>query len=230
MKTRFILFVATLLAAVSCSNENKPMALSSDTDSMAYVVGVNMAQNLLQVDSTINLRAVARGISDAAAQKALFTDEEARAYFLRYMNHLLPEKARRYEEEFLDEFARENHSYARTATGVTYAVAEIGDQELVPTTERDTVVVRMKIRTMDNTEVYSSYERQDTLRVALSDLVKGLQESLRLVGKGGKISSWLPSREAYGAEGNAELGIKPNAVLFYEVELLDVDKYMNRRR
>ncbi|HBX90891.1 MAG TPA: peptidylprolyl isomerase, partial [Alistipes sp.] len=41
------------------------------------------------------------------------------AYYLRYMNHTLPERARAYEEEFLAEVARTNRSFARTASGVT---------------------------------------------------------------------------------------------------------------
>ena len=35
---------------------------------------------------------------------------------------------------------------------------------------------------------------------------------------------------AYGAEGDKELGVAPNATLYYEIELVDVDKYANRSR
>ena len=60
------------------------------------------------------------------------------------------------------------------------------------------------------------------------NLNRGVQESLKLIGAGGRIQAWLPADMAYGAEGDAELGIAPNATLYYEIELLDVDKYANR--
>ena len=52
----------------------------------------------------------------------------------------------------------------------------------------------------------------------------------KLIGKGGKINAWMPSSAAYGAEGDKTLGVAPNATLYYEIELVDVDKYANRSR
>lgn len=226
-----LLLFAALLAAGSCSKKSSSAPdLRTDTDSVAYILGMNIASNLRGADSTINLSAVCAGIRDVERGRTLMTADEGRIYFLRYMNYMLPEKARRFEEEFLEEFAKENRSYARTKSGVTYAVDEIGDQDLVPTSDRDSVVLRMVIRTADDRELYSSYERGDSLRSCMSDLVRGLRESLRLVGRGGRLSTWLPAREAYGEAGNEELGVKSNATLFYEIELLDVDKFSNRKK
>jgi len=50
------------------------------------------------------------------------------------------------------------------------------------------------------------------------------------MGEGAHITACLPAATAYGAEGNAELGIGPNATLYYEMELIDVIKYSARRR
>ncbi len=229
-KNLLILLLVVVMFAGACSKKTSGKKILTDADSVAYVIGMNIAANLRMTDSTLNLAAVCEGIRDVERGKTRLTQEEARAYFLRYMNYMLPEKALRYEEEFLEEFAKSNRSYARTKSGVTYTVAEIGDQELVPMSDRDSVVMRMVIRTADDREIYSSYERGDSLRSKMSDLVSGLRESLRLVGEGGRISAWLPAREAYGAEGNDTLGVKPNATLFYEIELLDVEKFSNRKK
>ena len=86
------------------------------------------------------------------------------------------------------------------------------------------------IRTADGRDVYSSYERGDTLRTTLGGLLKGMKESVKLVGRGGKINAWIPSSAAYGTEGDKELGIQPNTTLYYEIELVDVDKYANWSR
>ena len=146
------------------------------------------------------------------------------------MSYALPEKARAYEEQFLADIAKSNRSYARTSSGVTYTVTAVGDQEQVPVSDRDSVALRWVIRTAAGDEIASSYEKGDTVRSLLRDLRKGVQESVKLIGKGGKINAWMPSSAAYGAEGDKELGVAPNATLYYEIELVDVDKYANRSR
>ena len=77
---------------------------------------------------------------------------------------------------------------------------------------------------------YSSYERGDTVRSLVRNLRRGVQESVKLIGKGGKINAWMPSSAAYGAEGDKELGVAPNATLYFEIELVDLDKYATRSR
>lgn len=219
------------LLAGSCSRKGGNVKkLRTDTDSVAYVIGMNIGQNLLRMDSTMNVAAVCEGIRDVFRSSAKLTPADAEIYFLRYVTFALPEKARAYEEQFLADFAKSNRSYARTTSGVTYTVGELGDQGLVPASDRDTVVMRQVIRTADGEQIYSSYERGDTLRMQLDQLPKGVRESVKLIGKGGKIEAWLPSATAYGAAGNDELGIAPNATLLYEIELIDVDKYANRPR
>ena len=163
-------------------------------------------------------------------QGTRFSAADAEVFYLRYMNYALPEKARAYEEQFLQDILKANRNYARTASGVTYTVEVLGDQEQIPASDRDSIALRYLIRTADGQEVYSSYERGDTLRTTLGGLLKGMKESVKLVGRGGKINAWIPSSAAYGTEGDKELGIQPNTTLYYEIELVDVDKYANWSR
>lgn len=230
MKRTIVLLTAAAALAGACSKKGGGVKLRTDTDSVAYVIGMNVGMNLLRMDSTMNVGAVCEGIRDVFRGSAKFTTADAQTFYLRYVNFALPEKARAYEEQFLQDIAKSNRSYARTASGVTYTVDELGDQGAVPASDRDTVVVRYVIRTADGTQVYSSYERNDTLRMQLGDLRKGVKESVKLIGKGGHINAWLPSAAAYGAEGDEQLGIAPNTTLYYEIELIDVDKYANRPR
>ena len=113
---------------------------------------------------------------------------------------------------------------------MTYTVTDVGDQNQVPTSERDSVALRWVIRTAAGDEITSSYERGDTLRTTLGGLLKGMKESVKLVGRGGKINAWIPSSAAYGTQGDKELGIQPNTTLYYEIELVDLDKYTNWSR
>lgn len=88
--------------------------------------------------------------------------------------------------------------------------------------------MRYRLTRQDGSLVYSSYDRADTLRSALGDLVVGLQEVMKIVGQGGRVHAWIPSELAYGSGGNEELGIAPNSTLFYEVEVVDVVPYQRR--
>ncbi len=231
MKRVIIILLAGAFVAGACNKKSGGgVKLRTDTDSVAYIIGMNIAANLMKVDSTINAAAVCEGIRDVFRETPKMTLEEAEAYYLRYVNYALPEKARAYEEQFIADFVKSNRSYARTQSGVAYTVDVLGDQDNIPTADRDSVAVRYVIRTSDGHELFSSYERGDTVRMSIGGMTRGLQESLKLIGKGGKISAWMPSSAAYGAEGSEELGIAPNATLYYEIELLDVDKYANRSR
>ena len=161
------------------------MELRNETDSVAYVIGLNVGYNLQRMDSTLNVEAVCQAVRDVYARTARMTPDEARAVYLRYVNVSQPEQIRAYEEQFLEDFRKSNRSYAKTDTGL-------------------------------------SYERGDTTRTAVGDLMPGLRQSVRLVGEGGRMNVWIPSRLAYGAEGDKKLGVVPNATLFYEIELVDV--------
>lgn len=231
MKKTCLALLCAVLVAGGCSKKSGGgVKLRTDTDSVAYVIGMNIGMNLWRVDSTINVNAVCEGIRDAMRKSPKLTQTDARTFYLRYLTWTLPEKARAYEEQFLADIAKSNRSYARTASGVTYTVKEVGDQEQLPSADRDSLTLRWLIRTADGEQVYSSYERGDTLRVALGDLRKGVKESVKLIGRGGRINAWMPAAAAYGAEGDKELGVAPNATLYYEIELLGVDKYANQIR
>lgn len=231
MKKTVIFMLAAVVLSVACSkNKGGGVKLRSDVDSLAYVIGMNVGMNLMKMDSTLNVNALCEGIRDVFLSGTKLAAADAEIFYLRYVNYALPEKARAYEEQFLEDIVKSNYSYARTASGVAYTVEAIGDEKHTPAGERDTVAIRYLLRTTDGTQLFSSYDRGDTLRAALRDLTKGMQESLKLIGKGGRIKAWMPSSAAYGATGNAELRVKPNSTLYYEIELVEVDKYSNQFR
>ena len=65
-KTFPILPALVLLLAGACSKNSGGggVKLRNDTDSVAYVIGMNVGANLLKMDSTINVNAVCEGIRD----------------------------------------------------------------------------------------------------------------------------------------------------------------------
>ncbi len=226
-----ILVLLAALAVTACSNrsEGGSARLKSDIDSVAYVIGMNVGLNLMEMDSTMNVAALCEGIRDVFRMRTRMSIEEAETFYLGYMTYLLPEKARAYEEQFLADLASQNRAYARTRTGVTYTIHELGNQDRVPASDRDSLHLRLRIRSTDDRELYAS---ADTLHLQLEALVPALQESLKLIGEGGVIEAWAPSAEAYGAAGNATYHISPNQTVCFEVELIKLDTFAewNRRR
>ncbi len=227
-----IVLLAVSLVACSKSSEGGSGRLKNDTDSVAYILGMNIGWNLMQMDSTLNTAALCEGIRDVFRQKSRLTAQEAEDYYLRHMNFILPEKAKAYEEQFLADLAKSNRSFARTRSGVTYSVEELGDQERIPASERDSIAIRLRVRSLDDVELYSSYERGDTLHMTLGDLTAGGIESLKLIGEGGRITAWIPSALGYGGEGSSEYNIAPNNTICFEFELVSLDKFAewNRRK
>lgn len=58
----------------------------------------------------------------------------------------------------------------------------------------------------------------------LNRVIRGWTEGMKLVGKGGKITLWIPSELAYGPNG-AGPKIGPNEALRFEVEIVDVKPF-----
>ena len=98
---------------------------------------------------------------------------------------------------------------------------------MIASNYRDTVAINYRVTNLAGEEVDPKSEREEPLRDAVDRFIPGLAEGLKLVGQGGKISLWLPSSMAYGSAGDQKRGIKPNEMLRYDVEIIEVK---HRRR
>ena len=103
MKRFTILPILMLTLWSGCSKSGGGVKLHTDTDSVAYVIGLNVGANLLKMDSTLNAAAVCKGIADYFAGRQSMTMEEAQTFYLRYVNYAVPEKIREQERRFLDD-------------------------------------------------------------------------------------------------------------------------------
>ncbi len=230
-KFQSLLLVAAFAVAISCSKSSSKasLQLSTEKDSVDYVIGMNVARMLHSADSTINYEAVCSAIRDYFRQTEKWSYDQARQIYLHHIYISKPEQVVAYENQFLEEIAANDRSYARSKTGLTYAVESVGDVDKTPRNNSDTVSIRWIGKTIDNKEFYSSFERKDTMRSALGDLPEGVQEALKLIGTGGHINAWLPAKLAYGAEGHKEWGVEPNSTLYFEIDLLDLERRGARR-
>ena len=193
----------------------------------SYVLGMNIGRNLMGLDSMLNVDAVCEGLRDAYAHKQRFNDEEARMAFLKYMNYDVYERVRKYEDQYLTDLAESDKDIVRSRTGLTYKVGDLGNMSNTATHPRDTVAIMYTVKNMAGAVVDPVENRPDTLRTTLMKLPEGLSEGVKLVGQGGTVTLWMPSHLAFGAAGDKEKGIKPNEMLCYELQIVEVKR---RRR
>jgi FKBP-type peptidyl-prolyl cis-trans isomerase len=76
--------------------------------------------------------------------------------------------------------------------------------------------------TLDNGEQFdSTYARGEPAELALSDVIPGWAEGLKLIGEGGMIELEIPALLGYGRDGKPPR-IPPNAKLHFIIELMEV--------
>jgi FKBP-type peptidyl-prolyl cis-trans isomerase FkpA len=104
----------------------------------------------------------------------------------------------------------------RHSSGMLYQIITAGDPAKMPTLS-STVSAKYTGRFMDG----NIFDQSTTaISFPLSGVIAGWQLGLPLIGKGGKIKLIIPSSLAYGCTGRSS--IPPYAILFFDVELTDV--------
>jgi FKBP-type peptidyl-prolyl cis-trans isomerase FkpA len=131
-----------------------------------------------------------------------------------------------YQKQVMEQFGKDtliiqqylaDHQLTATkhASGIYYIITEPGNEN--HPTDNSYIEVKYKGYLTDNT-VFDQTEGDDTYRSILSYLVSGWRIGIPLIGKGGKITLFLPSYYGYGT--SAIGAIKANSVLIFEIELI----------
>ena len=226
MKKIFSVALAIVVLVVAC---NKPQAtvekslMQNSADSMSYVIGLNLGANLIGIDSLLNVEAVCAGLRDAYVAEAKLNPEEARAAYLKYLNYDIYERVDAFEKQFLADLRKEDRKFVATSTGLTYKVHTLGDMKKVVRNNRDTILVRYRALNVAGEIVDTTYLNADTLRIAVGEMPRGVIEASKLIGEGGHMEAWVPSRLAFGSAGCDSLAILPNTMLYYELWLVDIE-------
>ena len=108
-----------------------------------------------------------------------------------------------------------------TASGLQYLVLKSGDGPMPK--ESDTVKTHYHGTLSDGTVFDSSVERKQPASFGVSQVIAGWTEALQLMHVGDKWRLFIPSDLAYGPSARGGK-IGPNAVLVFEIELLEIVK------
>ena len=224
-KIAISLLVISLFASLTLSCKKSTNTIATEADSISYIIGLSVGSSLMKMDSTLNIDAVCEAIRDIYNSTEKMTLEQGRDYFLAQKTYFVHEKAEKYQEQFLTDLRKANRDFVRLRSGVTYKIDKLGDQNVQTLVSRDTLSLVISIYDQAGAAILE----RDTVVTAYRDVLEGLREVVRITGNGGSADVWVPSSQAYGSEGNAELGITPNQLLNYKVDIIDINFYNKKK-
>ena len=242
---KFIALAAAAAAvAVSCGTSQVKVDVElptrAEVDSVSYLLGVNygmmlkqngFAENLSELDMALMKKGMEealkaedpKGYNDTtfAKQFKISPYEMNRIFstFLKKKSDYKAEVNRVKGEKFLSANALKSN-VGTTASGLQYTILAEGAAEKVA--KNDTVTIKYKGTLIDGT-VFDEGEIPGYVSGSRG-LITGFEEGLCLVGEGGKAIIYLPSDLAYGSRGSR--GIEPNTVLIFDIEIVEVKKFV----
>jgi FKBP-type peptidyl-prolyl cis-trans isomerase FklB len=219
-----IVTVVAICTAVTVFAEDKPAQLKDLKDKSSYSIGLNVGFNMKRQNVEINQEAFDAGMKDAlSGRKPLLTEQEVRETMIAFEKDMqdkrtqLAQKNAGEAQKFLNE-NKGKEGVKTTASGLQYKVLKEGNG--AQPKGSDTVSVNYRGTLTDGTEFDSSYKRGQPATFPVSGVIKGWTEALQLMKAGSKYQLVIPPDLGYGQTGQGS--IPPNAVLVFEVELLEV--------
>ena len=209
----------------------------AEIDSVSYLLGINFGSFLVGYNfgDDINWSQMKRGIEDFVNAKGNQQDPSFVEQFkinpnemTRIFNEYLAKRqdyTRVLNEKEENEFFAKNRGKAgvvETESGLQYIIREEGSG--VKPGPQDTLEVRYK-GTLPNGDVFDETPAEgDPSKFQLNQVIPGWTEGLQLIGEGGKITLYIPSRLAYGESGYGPVG--PSTPLTFDVELVKVHPFV----
>jgi len=188
-----------------------------------YVLGTLMAEQLAELAPEADeLDALVDGLRDQ------FAGRESRVDVMEQIERipeLISERRRaallptlEAGDSYLQAFVAEGATV--TDSGLAYRVVNPGEGE--PPSVNSVVEVHYEGRLIDGTVFDSSYQRGQTARFPLGNVISGWTEGLQYVAPGGQITLVIPPDLAYGDEGSPPR-IPGGSTLVFDVELIAVE-------
>lgn len=211
---------------------------------ISYAFGTDIGTNMRNSNFPVHVVWVVEGLKQAREDKASMTAEDVENYLRYYFMEKLPAENLKASEEWLSKVERKS-GVQKTESGLLYKVDAKGDDAVKATDDRDVVKVHYKGTLSDGTVFDASrfkdmpaarqeqmkkynpegYDKDEPAEFPLNRVISGWTEGLKLVGKGGKITLWIPSELAYGQRGPGSIG--PNQALRFDVEIIDVVPFVD---
>lgn len=227
IKSLVVTLVAGTFILGSCNTfKSSKVELKTLADSAAYAIGTNIGNDIKKnlpnapggkdLDKKIILAAFTSAFQGDSSQiPTAKIQEVTQSYFMKAQK-VETEKATVAGKAFLAENGKKA-GVKTTASGLQYEIIKEGTGPKPLAT--DTVVVKYIGTTIEG----KKFDSNDSAKFTVGQVIPGWTEALQLMPVGSKWKLVIPSEIAYGERG-AGADIKPNSVLVFEVELLEIKK------
>jgi FKBP-type peptidyl-prolyl cis-trans isomerase len=206
--------------------------LNTLEDQASYAIGLDIGKSFLRDKLPLNPDLVARGLMDGLRQaQPLLTDEQIQACMTKF-SQLQQAKQAEETKAVGDKSLQAGQAFLTankakpgvqaTASGLQYQVLKAGNGASPKAT--DVVRVHYHGTLIDGSVFDSSVQRNEPAEFPVNRVIPGWTEALQKMKIGDKWRLTIPSDLAYGPRGTPGGPIPPNAVLVFEVELLDIVK------
>ncbi len=205
--------------------EPEPMFdTEGERDSVSYAFGNDLGSNIKDSDLPLQIKWILKAMEDVRDSVAKMDETAVQMYLQHYFMEVRPQENAEASKKWLTKVAK-RWGVKKAASGLLYKIERPGDKDTIAVDDRDVVVVNYEGKTRKGKVFDSSYERNEPAEFPLNRVIKGWTEGLKLVGKGGKITLWIPDSLAYGDRG-AGRDIGPNEALEFSVEVIDIKPYV----
>ncbi len=245
---KYIAVAAACLVVTACGQEEtktetkKDVAQEkhsaiSDKDKVSYAIGIDMANRLLDINknfasASIDLKAVQKGFSDKASDKAALTDEETRQQLQTFQQTLMAaqqEKQLTQQEEMKSKFAVKNAPYleklktdgfTKTDSGLFYKIVSEGKKNATKPSATDSVKVHYTGTFTDGKQFDSSVDKAPFNFSLTGGVIQGWLEGVKLMPVGSKFQFVIPPELGYGFAARGP--IPAGSILLFDIELLEI--------
>ena len=211
---------------------------------ISYALGLNTGYSLTELDVPLQTYWIAKGIEETADGNPKMDARTGMMFVQNYMMVTVPARNKELSEKWLAKVEKQR-GVQKTESGLLYRIEDEGDMSLKADDPRDMVRVHYKgtkrtgkvfdasrfadmpkaRQDMLKRQLPDEYDKDEPVEFPLNRVIQGWTEGMQLVGKGGKITLWIPADLAYGVQGPRGGGIGGNEALRFDVELIDVLPY-----
>ena len=204
--------------------------LKTEREQVSYMIGMDMAKSLTPIKDDLDVDVIAQAMTDSFAGKDVKLTEEQSlqvqtAFTAKLQARQEAERAAAAEKGIKEGAAflaanKVKPGITTTESGLQYQVVRAGNGPKPAAT--DVVRVHYKGTLLDGTVFDSSYDRGEPAEFGLNQVIPGWAEGVALMPVGSKYTFWIPAELGYGEAGGGP--IPPNAMLTFEVELIEIVK------
>jgi FKBP-type peptidyl-prolyl cis-trans isomerase FklB len=212
------------------------LSIVSFKDSLSYTIGMDVAKNIRNANIDLDIEKLIAGLRDMMSYdstkknspKPILTEDDARQCLQNFQIQRMKEQSAVNDKKVkeakvvADSFMAENKKKPGVITlpsGIQYKVLASGTGKSPSDTSEVTVHYVGKL--IDGTTFDSSVERGQPITFRLNGLIDAWKETLPKMKVGDKWVLYAPPEKGYKEMGSPPK-IGPNAVLIFELELLDV--------